>query len=88
MMIDQVGKTKRLTIGEGVETTLAARQWRLKPAWALGSVGHNWPLPGDPRRGPPDYPEEAGKPSRIMAFKCARRWRAKALPGAHRHAGR
>jgi hypothetical protein len=29
---------------------------------------------------------EAGKPSRIMAFKCDRRWRAKRRR-AHRHAG-
>ncbi len=31
--------TMGLTIGEGVETTLAARQLGFRPAWALGSVG-------------------------------------------------
>lgn len=31
--------THGLTIGEGIETTQAARQLGLKPAWALGSVG-------------------------------------------------
>jgi hypothetical protein len=30
--------TTGLTIGEGIETTLAARQIGFKPAWALGSV--------------------------------------------------
>ena len=31
--------THGLVIGEGIETTQAARQLGLKPAWALGSVG-------------------------------------------------
>jgi hypothetical protein len=31
--------TYGLTIGEGIETTLAARQLGFKPAWATGSVG-------------------------------------------------
>jgi hypothetical protein len=31
--------TDGLTIGEGIETTLSARQFGIKPAWALGSVG-------------------------------------------------
>ncbi|MBM6582985.1 toprim domain-containing protein [Microvirga sp. BT689] len=31
--------TGGLTIGEGIETTLSARQFGIKPAWALGSVG-------------------------------------------------
>ncbi len=31
--------TLGVTIGEGIETTLAARQMGFKPAWALGSVG-------------------------------------------------
>jgi putative DNA primase/helicase len=31
--------TTGLTIGEGIETTLAARQLGFRPAWALGSVG-------------------------------------------------
>jgi hypothetical protein len=30
---------KKLVIGEGVETCMAAQQLGLKPAWALGSVG-------------------------------------------------
>ena len=31
--------TMGLTIGEGIETCLAARQLGLRPAWALGSAG-------------------------------------------------
>ena len=31
--------TMGLTIGEGIETGLAARQLGFRPAWALGSVG-------------------------------------------------
>jgi putative DNA primase/helicase len=38
MMLDsRVDST--LTIGEGVETALAARQLGFRPAWAFGSVG-------------------------------------------------
>ena len=33
-MIDQVGDRNRLTVGEDVESTLAARQLGLAPAWA------------------------------------------------------
>jgi hypothetical protein len=36
MALDQVNETTRLTIGEGVETTLAARQLGLGPAWPWG----------------------------------------------------
>jgi putative DNA primase/helicase len=35
--LDPAGE--RLTIGEGVETCLAARQFGLRPVWALGSAG-------------------------------------------------
>ena len=31
--------THGLTIGEGIETVLAARQLGFRPAWAMGSVG-------------------------------------------------
>jgi hypothetical protein len=58
-MIDQVGDRNRLTVGEDVETTLAARQLGLAPAWAP-NVWYQTIL------------EEAGKPSMIMSLKCAR----------------
>lgn len=37
--------TAGLTAGEGIETTLAARQLGFKPAWAMGSVGGLGTLP-------------------------------------------
>ena len=37
--------TTGLTIGEGIETTLAARQLGFKPAWAVGSVSGVGTLP-------------------------------------------
>ena len=61
-MIDQVGDRNRLTIGEDVESTLAARQLGVAAAWAA-NVWYQTIL------------GEAGKPSMIMSLKCAHRWR-------------
>ena len=37
MVLDPISGTKGLTIGDGVETTLAERQLGLRPAWPWGA---------------------------------------------------
>jgi hypothetical protein len=47
VMLDPIGDT--LSIGEGVETCMAARQLGYRPAWAPGSVGAIAKFPTDHR---------------------------------------
>jgi putative DNA primase/helicase len=65
----------KLTIGEGVETCLAACQLELGPAWALGSVGaiSFFPLLDDIRE--LTILAEAGEASSRAIKICGRRWR-------------
>jgi putative DNA primase/helicase len=65
----------KLTIGEGVETSMAACQLGLGPAWALGSVGRIsfFPLLGDVTE--LTILAEAGDASARNVQICGRRWR-------------
>jgi hypothetical protein len=45
MLDDQAEVSTGLTVGEGIETCLAARQLGLKPVWALISAGNIGALP-------------------------------------------
>jgi putative DNA primase/helicase len=67
--------TGKLTIGEGVETCLAAMQLGLGPAWALGSVGSIsfFPLIDDVQE--LTLLAEAGDASTRAIRICGRRWR-------------
>jgi hypothetical protein len=64
-----------LTIGEGIETTLAGRQLGFRPAWALGSVGaiSFFPVIDGVRQ--LTILAEVGKPSADAVAICGRRWR-------------
>jgi putative DNA primase/helicase len=72
--LDPLGGTT-LCIGEGVETSLAARQLGLKPTWALGSVGaiSFFPLISGIKN--LTILGETGSASKEAARLCARRWR-------------
>jgi Toprim domain len=65
-----------LTIGEGIETSLAARQLdpSLRPAWALGSVGAISFFPTLPGIKALSILAEAGKASADAIQICGRRW--------------
>lgn len=70
--------TMGLTIGEGAETCLAARQLGLRPVWALGSAGAigAFPvLPGVEALAALEEFDDAGANARAIEA-CASRWRA------------
>lgn len=66
--------TLGLTIGEGIETVLAARQLGFRPAWALGSVGAVEAFPALPAIEALTILEEAGAPSIKAVERCGRTW--------------
>jgi hypothetical protein len=70
--------TDELVIGEGIETTLAARQLGFKPAWALGSVGaiSFFPIIDGVKR--LTILGEAGEVSANAIKICGKRWHGKA----------
>jgi putative DNA primase/helicase len=65
----------KLAIGEGVETCLAAMQFGIGPAWALGSVGAISFFPVLDRVSQLTILAEAGDASRRAVQICGRRWR-------------
>jgi putative DNA primase/helicase len=65
----------KLTIGEGVETSLAAAQLGLGPAWALGSVGAISFFPTIDGVSELTILAEAGDASARNVKICGRRWR-------------
>jgi putative DNA primase/helicase len=64
----------KLTIGEGVETCLAARQLGYSPVWALGSVGAITFFPVFEEVNQLVILAEAGEASATALKLCARRW--------------
>jgi hypothetical protein len=64
-----------LTIGEGVETCMAAMQLGLEPAWALGSVGAISFFPVIAGVNKLTILAEAGDASERSLQICGRRWR-------------
>jgi hypothetical protein len=71
--------TDKLSIGEGLETCIAAQQLGLGTAWALGSVGAISFFPVIEGVAELTILAEAGEPSNRATSICGRRWR---------HAGR
>jgi putative DNA primase/helicase len=67
--------TGKLTIGEGVETCMAASQLGLGPAWALGSVGAISFFPVIDKISELRILAEAGNASARAIRICGRRWR-------------
>ncbi|WP_395697975.1 toprim domain-containing protein [Methylocella sp.] len=70
--------TMGLTVGEGAETCVAARQLGLRPVWALGSAGAigAFPvLPGVEALTILEELDDAGANGRAIEA-CASRWRA------------
>jgi Toprim domain len=65
----------KLTIGEGVETCMAASQLGLGPAWALGSVGSISFFPVNDAVSELTILAETGDPSARAIKICGRRWR-------------
>jgi putative DNA primase/helicase len=65
----------KLTIGEGIETSMAATQLGLGPAWALGSVGSISFFPIMDGVNELTILAEAGNPSLRAIEICGRRWR-------------
>jgi putative DNA primase/helicase len=65
----------KLAIGEGVETCLAAMQFGIGPAWALGSVGAISFFPVLDGVSQLTILAEAGDASRRAVQICGRRWR-------------
>jgi putative DNA primase/helicase len=65
----------KLAIGEGVETCLAAMQFGIGPAWALGSVGTISFFPVLDGVSQLTILAEAGDASRRAVQICGRRWR-------------
>ena len=72
--LDPLGGTT-LCIGEGVETSLAARQMGLTPTWALGSVGAISFFPVISGIKNLTILGETGSASKEAQRLCARRWR-------------
>jgi hypothetical protein len=72
-----VGVEQGLHVGEGLETTLAARAMGLKPAWALGSAGaiKNFPLLAGVECLSILVELDAGASDKASA-ECAERWHA------------
>lgn len=70
--------SERLIVGEGVESCLAAREYRYRPCWALGSAGAiaRLPvLPGVERLAILGEKGDGGANERATR-DCARRWKA------------
>ena len=65
----------KLTIGEGLETCMAATQLGLAPAWALGSVGQISYFPVIDGVSELTILAEAGEASARAVQICGRRWR-------------
>jgi putative DNA primase/helicase len=65
----------KLTVGEGIETAMAATQLGLGPAWALGSVGSISFFPIVDGVNELTILAEAGNPSLRAVEICGRRWR-------------
>jgi phage/plasmid primase-like uncharacterized protein len=72
-----------LTIGEGIETVLAARMRGFRPAWALGSSGAIKQFPVLPGIGclsilvDNDLPDSKGRQAgQAAALECSQRWTA------------
>jgi hypothetical protein len=74
VMLDPVGDT--LSIGEGVETCMAAREMGLAPCWALGSAGRIARFPLTPEVCALRILGEAGKASAKAIEYCVPRWNA------------
>ena len=68
--------TMGLIVGEGIETTLTARQLGFRPAWALGSVGAIAAFAVLPGIEALTILAEAGKPSADAVQACGQRWSA------------
>jgi putative DNA primase/helicase len=66
---------KTLCIGEGIETSMAARQMGLTPTWALGSVGAISFFPVIAGVKTLTILGETGNASKEAQRLCARRWR-------------
>ena len=65
----------KLTIGEGIETCLAASQLGIGPAWALGAVGGISFFPLITGVSKLTVLAEAGDASARAVQMCGRRWR-------------
>ncbi len=68
--------TTGLTIGEGIETCLAARQLGFRPVWALGSVGAIGTFPVLPAIEALTLLAETGDASARATEQCAAQWHA------------
>src|SRR5262249_42877150 len=73
---DEIGPSRELVVGEGVETCMAARQLGLCPVWALGSVGAISFLPVINNAQTLIILGEAGEASERAIRLCTKRWRA------------
>jgi hypothetical protein len=63
-----------LTIGEGIETVLSARQGDIRPTWALGSVGAISSFPLLSGIDGLTILAETGEPSARAVQSCGKRW--------------
>jgi hypothetical protein len=72
IMIDQ--STTALTIAEGIETSLAARQLGLSPVWALGSCGAIKAFPAIKQLSELSICEELDNAGRSAAEECKARY--------------
>jgi putative DNA primase/helicase len=73
IMLDPIGS--ELAIGEGIETSMAARQLGIKPTWALGSTGTIAGFPVIDGVNKLTILGETGQASADAVKFCARRWR-------------
>ena len=74
--LDEIGPSRQLVVGEGVETCMAARQLGLGPVWALGSVGAISFLPVINNAQTLIILGEAGEASARAIRLCTKRWQA------------
>lgn len=63
-----------LTVGEGIESCLAARQVGFGPVWAMGTAGAIERLPVLPDVGTLSFLEERDRASARAVMHCAARW--------------
>jgi putative DNA primase/helicase len=73
--LDEIGPSRELVVGEGVETCMAARQLGFGPVWALGSVGAISFLPVIDNTQTLIILGEAGEASARAIQLCSKRWR-------------
>ena len=73
---DEIGSSRELVVGEGVETCMAARQLGLGPVWALGSVGAISFLPVINNAQTLIILGEAGEANARAIRLCTKRWQA------------